>query len=49
MKVIVTRQFAKDVEKELNKSDQLKLADIVEELQSAGTIQELKNIKKLKG
>ncbi len=49
MEVIITRQFAKDVEKELNKTYQLKLADIIKQLQTATALQEIQNVKKLKG
>ncbi|MEO8820092.1 MAG: hypothetical protein ABI267_09040 [Ginsengibacter sp.] len=49
MKVIVTRQFEKDVNKELSKTMQLKLADIIEELQKLSTRYSIKDIKKLKG
>lgn len=49
MQVIVTRQFEKDVSKELNKSLQLQLADIIEQLQKVRSIQDVQDIKKLKG
>ena len=49
MKVIVTRQFEKDVDKELPKAMQLKLADIIEELQNASTFYSINDLKKLKG
>ncbi|MBS1640707.1 MAG: type II toxin-antitoxin system RelE/ParE family toxin [Bacteroidetes bacterium] len=49
MIVIVTKQFSKDVQKELNKSLQLQLAEIIEVLQKANSLQEIANIKKLKG
>ncbi|MBX2930402.1 MAG: type II toxin-antitoxin system RelE/ParE family toxin [Chitinophagaceae bacterium] len=49
MVVIVTKQFEKDVQKELNKTLQLQLADIIEGLQKANNLQEILNIKKLKG
>lgn len=49
MQVIVTRQFEKDVSKELNKSLQLQLADIIEQLQKVRSIQDVQHIKKLKG
>ena len=49
MKVITTKQFVKDVEKELNKSLQLELAEIIEELQRLNRLEEIKNLKKLKG
>lgn len=49
MKVIVTSQFEKDVNKELSKTMQLKLADIIEELQKSSTLYSIKDIKKLKG
>jgi mRNA interferase RelE/StbE len=49
MEVIVTKQFAKDTEKELDKTLQLQVADIIEQLKIAATPQEITNIKKLKG
>ncbi|MCZ2223100.1 MAG: type II toxin-antitoxin system RelE/ParE family toxin [Chitinophagales bacterium] len=49
MIVVVTKQFEKDVQKELNKTLQLQLADIIEGLQNANNLQEILNIKKLKG
>jgi len=49
MKVIVTHQFGKDVDKKLSKEMQLKLADIIEELQKAPNLFSINNLKKLKG
>lgn len=49
MKIIVTRQFEKDTEKELSKPMQLKLAAIIEELEKAANIQSVNDVKKLKG
>jgi len=49
MKVIVTHQFGKDVDKKLSKEMQLKLADIIEELQEAPNLFSINNLKKLKG
>lgn len=49
MQVVVTKQFAKDVEKELDKAMQSKLADLIEQFQKATSIKEIRNLKKLKG
>lgn len=49
MEVTVTKQFMKDVDRELNKSLQLQLADIIEQIRSLGTLQQIPNIKKLTG
>ena len=49
MIVVVTKQFEKDVRKELSKSYQQQLAGILEKLQEANSIKEVSNIKKLKG
>ena len=49
MKVIVTKQFDKDAEKELNKAMQMKLAELIEKLQQAASIDAVQNVKKLKG
>ena len=49
MKVIVSRQFEKDTEKELNKTMQLKLAVLIEELQQTPSLIGIANVKKLKG
>jgi mRNA interferase RelE/StbE len=49
MEVTVTKQFMKDVDKELDKSLQLQLADIIEQIRSLGTLQQIPNIKKLTG
>lgn len=49
MEVIITRQFAKDVEKELNKNYQVKLAVIIGQLQSAPNLQDIAQVKKLQG
>ena len=48
MKVIVTQQFGKDVDKKLSKEMQLKLADIIEELQKAPNLFSINNLKKIK-
>ena len=49
MQVIVTNQFEKDASKELDKNLQIRLAEIIEGLQSATSLQDLPNLKKLKG
>ena len=49
MNVVVTKQFAKDVDKELDKSLQLQLADIIEQIKGAKTLQQIQSIKKLTG
>ena len=49
MKVLITRQLDKDVDKELSKAMQIKLADIIEELQRAITLNSINDLKKLKG
>ena len=49
MKVVVTRHFEKDVDKELSKELQLKVADLIDELQKAPSLQSINNLKKLKG
>ena len=49
MKVVVTRQFERDVEKELNKALQFTLADIVEHLKKVSSLKEIPNLKKMKG
>ena len=49
MIVVVTKQFEKDVRKELSKSNQQQLAGILEKLQEANSIKEVSNIKKLRG
>ena len=49
MKVVVTKQFEKDTERELNKAMQLKLAELIEQLQQAASLDIVPNIKKLKG
>lgn len=49
MKVFVTKEFEKDVDKELSKKMQLKLADIIKELQNASTLYSINDLKKLKG
>lgn len=49
MRVVITRQFERDVDKELNKANQYRLAVLIEELRQANTLNELGNIKKLKG
>lgn len=49
MDVIITKQFEKDTEKELSPKMQLRLADIIEDLQKVSKPSEINNIKKLKG
>lgn len=49
MQVIITRQFEKDTEKELNKKLQQQLADIIEQLQKADHLLEITHLKKMKG
>ena len=49
MEVIVTKQFDKDVNKELSKAMQYKLALLIEELQQAVSLDAITNVKKLKG
>ena len=49
MEVIVTKQFTKDVDKELDKSLNLQLADIIEQIRNAGNFQQIPSIKKLTG
>lgn len=49
MEVIVTKQFDKDVNKELSKAIQFKLALLIEELQQAVSLDAITNVKKLKG
>jgi mRNA interferase RelE/StbE len=49
MEVIVTKQFTKDVDKELDKSLNLQLADIIEQIRNAGNFQQITSIKKLTG
>lgn len=49
MDVIITKQFEKDTERELSPKMQLRLADIIEELQKVSKPSEIMNIKKLKG
>ena len=49
MDVIITKQFEKDTERELSPKMQLRLADIIEELQKVSKPSEINNIKKLKG
>jgi len=49
MNVTVTKQFAKDVQKELNKPLQKELADIIEKLQISERLDQIADIKKLKG
>lgn len=48
MKVIVTKQFDKDTEKELNKAMQLKLAVLIEQLQQATSLDNVSDTKNLK-
>ena len=49
MEVIVTKQFDKDVNEELSKAMQFKLALLFEELQQAASLDAITNVKKLKG
>lgn len=49
MQVVVTKHFVKDVDKELDKSLQLQLADVIEQMRDVGTLQEIPKIKKLAG
>ena len=49
MEVIVTKQFEKDVDKELDKALQLQLAEIIEQIRTANTLQQIPNTKKLTG
>ena len=49
MKVIITKQFDKDVDKELSKAMKLKLADIIEKLQKTTALYSINDMKKLKG
>jgi mRNA interferase RelE/StbE len=49
MQVITTQRFEKDVEKELSKKLQLQLADVIEQIQQAGHLMEISNLKKMKG
>lgn len=49
MKVVVTHRFTKDVAKELDKPFQVELAGIIEGLMAIDKIEEVKNVKKLKG
>lgn len=49
MEVIITAQFEKDTEKELSKKMQLRLAEIIDNLQRVQKPSEIINIKKLKG
>lgn len=48
MKLIITRQFDKDVEKELNKPMRLELIAILDRMRKAASLSELTAIKKLK-
>jgi mRNA-degrading endonuclease YafQ of YafQ-DinJ toxin-antitoxin module len=45
MEVSVTKQFQKDVEKELNKPMQLQLAELIEVLQKAPSLDAIANVK----
>jgi mRNA interferase RelE/StbE len=49
MEIVITKQFEKDVEKELSKPMQTKLASLIEELQQASSLDAIANVKKLKG
>ena len=45
MKVSITKQFDKDVDKELSKAMKLKLADIIEKLQKTTTLYSINDLK----
>jgi len=49
MKIIVTRQFEKDVNKQLDIRLQLQLADVVENIKRANSLRDIVGLKKLKG
>lgn len=49
MNIVVTKKFSKDVEKELNKEQQLLLAEILISITACKSLSELENCKKLKG
>ena len=49
MLIIVTKQFEKDASKELDKSLPIRLAEVIEGFQSAISLHDLPNLKKLKG
>ncbi len=45
MQVVITRRFEKDVEKELNKKLQLELADLNGQIEQAGELADIPNLK----
>ncbi len=47
MEVIVTKQFEKDADKELDKAKQLKLLLLIERMQQAASIDAITNVKHL--
>lgn len=47
MKVVVTKQFYRDVDKELDKPMRLQLAGLIEQIQHTSSLQEIPNLKKL--
>ena len=49
MQVIITKQFEKDVEKELTKPLQIELASLITQMQDASSLREIPNLKKLHG
>ena len=49
MNIIVTRHFAKDVDKELNKQQKQQLAQILISITQSKTLSEIPDCKKLKG
>jgi mRNA interferase RelE/StbE len=49
MEVIITKQFAKDVLKELDKPTRLLLANIIEKIKEANSLNEIQHLKKLGG
>ena len=49
MEVIVTKQFAKDVDEELDKTLQLQPADVIDQVRAVKAVQPIPNITKLSG
>lgn len=49
MKVVITKQFEKDVERELTKDSKLHLADVIEQLRNASSLKDVFHLKKMKG
>ncbi len=49
MHVITARHFEKDAMKQLSKSLQLQLADIIDQLRNVRLLDEISNLKKLRG